>query len=191
MRAPRHRTSLVLPAVALTLFAGACATTPGARPRPFPGAPPVAGARPEPAPPADGSMTASPETASILRTALDLRGVPYRNGGSDPSGFDCSGFTQWVFAQNGVRLPREVRDQVRIGRKVDADDMAPGDLIFFATTSRSASHVGIALDGDRFVHAPSSNGVVRIERLSTRYWNRRLVGVRRIVMPTLGARVRD
>lgn len=177
MTAWRHRIPRTLPAVLLALLAGACASTPGARPRPFPGAPPTAAAEPA-APPA---APATLEESAILQTALDLRGVPYRNGGSDPSGFDCSGFTQWVFAQNGVRLPREVKDQIRVGKKVDVDELAPGDLIFFATTSRRASHVAIALDGDRFVHAPSSKGVVRIEHLSTDYWSRRLLGVRRIV----------
>ena len=108
------------------------------------------------------------------------RGVPYRNGGSDPSGFDCSGFVQWVFAQNGIRLPREVRDQYDAGRKIDLREVKPGDLLFFETVSRGASHVGLAIGGDQFVHAPSSTGVVRIERFTAGYWSKRFVGARRI-----------
>ena len=111
---------------------------------------------------------------------MKLRGIPYRNGGSDPSGFDCSGFVQWVFAQNGVRLPREVREQYDAGEKIDVRDVQPGDLLFFETVSRGASHVGVAIGGDQFVHAPSSQGVVRVERFSANYWATRLVGARRV-----------
>jgi len=106
--------------------------------------------------------------------------VPYRNGGSDPSGFDCSGLVQWVFAQNGRALPREVREQILVGREVDTDEVRAGDLLFFDTSSRGASHVGIALDRETFVHAPSSNGVVRVERYTSSYWSRRYVGARRV-----------
>jgi len=112
------------------------------------------------------------------------RGVPYRNGGSDPSGFDCSGFVQWVFAQNGIRLPREVRDQYGAGTQIDRRDVQPGDLLFFETVSRGASHVGVAIGGDEFVHAPSSNGVVRVERVTSTYWSRRFVGARRVATET-------
>jgi cell wall-associated NlpC family hydrolase len=117
----------------------------------------------------------------VVTTALNFRGVPYRNGGSDPSGFDCSGFTQFVFAQLGLALPREVRDQYRAGRSINRSDAGPGDLIFFTTTSRGPSHVGILIGGDSFVHAPSSTGVVRVEQISSRYWRERVVGARRIV----------
>ena len=111
---------------------------------------------------------------------MRLRGIPYRNGGSNPSGFDCSGFVQWVFAQNGVLLPREVRDQFAAGQNVSLGEVQPGDLIFFQTVSRGASHVGVVIGGDQFVHAPSSTGVVRVERFTASYWARRFVGARRI-----------
>jgi cell wall-associated NlpC family hydrolase len=128
----------------------------------------------------NAALVISPEAYALVTTALELRGTPYVNGGSDPFGFDCSGFTQWVFAQNHVALPREVKDQYRIGDKVKVDELTAGDLLFFATTSRDASHVGIALGPDEFIHAPSSNGVVRVERLSTKYWAERDLGARRI-----------
>jgi len=181
-------------ALLVAAVTGACASATGARPQPFPQ---PAGARaerprppePESEAPATGSNRPSlppapiPSSATtlLLTTALDLRGVQYRNGGSDPTGFDCSGFTQWVFARNGIALPREVKDQVRMGEPIERDELVPGDLVFFATTSSSASHVGIALDAETFVHAPSSRGVVRVERLTTDYWTRRFVGVRRII----------
>jgi cell wall-associated NlpC family hydrolase len=116
----------------------------------------------------------------VVQTALDLRGVRYRNGGQDPAGFDCSGFTQYVFAAHGRSLPREVGEQFRLGQSVTLTQLAGGDLIFFTTTARGPSHVAIAIGGDAFVHAPSSTGVVRIEYLSSSYWSKRLVGIRRV-----------
>ena len=115
--------------------------------------------------------------------ALTLQGAPYRNGGGDPTGFDCSGFTQYVFAHYGVPLPREVRDQFKEGKRVRTSDIAAGDLLFFSTTEPGASHVAIAIDRDEFVHAPSSAGVVRVERLSVSYWAARFVGARRVTPP--------
>ena len=155
----------------------ACATT-GAVPRPFPGAsaPPIATV---PAPSPD-VVTAPLVVTPLIATALSYRGVRYRNGGSDPSGFDCSGFVQWVFAQQGHALPREVRDQYQLGKQVGRDDVKPGDLVFFETVSRGASHVGIALGNDQFVHAPSSRGVVRVESFTIDYWKQRYVGARRV-----------
>jgi cell wall-associated NlpC family hydrolase len=79
-----------------------------------------------------------------------------------------------------MALPREVRQQYQVGDDIDDDDVRPGDLVFFETVSRGASHVGIALGGGEFVHAPSSNGVVRVERYTSRYWSNRWVGARRI-----------
>jgi cell wall-associated NlpC family hydrolase len=150
-----------------------CASATGAVPRPFP----VPG----------GSAGASPATPSfapaLLETALQLRGSPYRNGGSAPDGFDCSGFTQYVFARHDLHLPRETRDQFRVGESIRRKEVAPGDLLFFTTSAPGASHVAIAVNDDEFVHAPSSTGVVRIERLSSTYWSRRFLGARRITPP--------
>jgi cell wall-associated NlpC family hydrolase len=117
----------------------------------------------------------------VTGTALELRGTPYRNGGSDPGGFDCSGFVQYVFAQHGVKMPRRVSDQFREGTSVDPSQIEAGDLVFFTTVAPGASHVGIALGGDEFVHAPSSTGEVRVERLSAAYWSARFVGARRVL----------
>jgi cell wall-associated NlpC family hydrolase len=154
-----------------------CATS-GAVPRPFPGAgePPAPRGTEAEAPPPPSRF----DPGAVVRTALGFRGVPYRDGGSDPSGFDCSGFVQYLFAQYGVGLPREVRDQFRFGEEVDVRHVQPGDLVFFTTVAWGASHVGVAIGGDEFVHAPSSRGRVRVERLSGGYWAARLVGVRRM-----------
>jgi cell wall-associated NlpC family hydrolase len=85
-----------------------------------------------------------------------------------------------VFGQQGVALPRGVRDQFQAGRSITPQEVAPGDLLFFSTTPPGVSHVAIALGGDQFVHAPSSNGVVRVERLSAAYWSQRFVAARRV-----------
>ena len=158
-----------------------CATSTGGVPRPFPGAalPPSAAepATPEP-PQADAAPPA--DISPIVTTALSLRGTPYRNGGSDPSGFDCSGFVQWVFNLNGIHLPREVRDQFRSGETIDIDEVQPGDLLFFETVSDGASHVGVAIGDRQFVHAPSSRGVVRVESYLVSYWASRFVGAKRV-----------
>lgn len=167
--------------LAIAVAASACAST-GAVPRPFPvpgGASPAASPESGPAVRPRPSGTGV-DGYALVGTALSLRGAPYRNGGSDPNGFDCSGFTQYVFAQYGVALPREVREQYRLGTPVEARDLAPGDLVFFATTDPSVSHVAIVVGGDQFVHAPSSTGVVRVERLSSSYWSPKYLGARRI-----------
>jgi cell wall-associated NlpC family hydrolase len=120
-----------------------------------------------------------------VATALTLQGAPYRDGGSDPSrGFDCSGLVQWVFARHGTALPRQTSQQFTVGQRVDPVDIRAGDLVFFSTVSRGASHVGIALGDGRFLHAPSSRGVVRVERYEdSPYWSRRFVGARRVASP--------
>lgn len=176
----------------LALATGACAAR-GGVPRPFPGAaiPPGAGEAPptreDPSarPPARVPLMSAPTVApglltEVIHSALGLLGAPYRNGGSDPSGFDCSGFMQYVFAMHGTALPREVREQYQLGRKVDLEDVKAGDLVFFETVGRGASHVGMALGDGRFVHAPNARGVVRVEPYTATYWARRFVGARRM-----------
>lgn len=117
----------------------------------------------------------------VAAAALDLRGVPYRNGGTDPGGFDCSGLVAYVFGREGIALPRQTVAQYGAGRPVKPSDVRAGDLLFFATVSNGPSHVAIALDADTFVHAPSSRGVVRVERLALPYWSSRFLGARRVV----------
>jgi cell wall-associated NlpC family hydrolase len=163
---------------------GACASAGPkgtAIPQPFPVPASSGEAQPKNSRAAEVPRDAAPAALiALVDTAMHLRGTPYRNGGSTVDGFDCSGFTQFVFAHHGVKLPREVRDQFTVGRSISRDSIEPGDLIFFSTTSPGASHVAIAIGEGRFVHAPSSRGVVRVEDLATAYWSRRFVGVRRL-----------
>lgn len=177
------------PLVILTALVSACAST-GAVPRPFPvpgGVPPTAsgGTDPttsprEPATSAPTAPAGSGDGYSISSTALSLRGAPYRDGGETPKGFDCSGFVHYVFAQHGVSVPRDVRRQFQAGTRVDAQTLEPGDLVFFTTVAPGASHVGISVGGDQFVHAPSGSGVVRVDNLSAQYWANRFVGAKRV-----------
>lgn len=159
---------------------------PGPPPASAPAAPPepagvpAPGAPPPPAPAPPRGPRPAIDGYALTSTALALRGTPYRDGGSDPSGFDCSGFTQYVFAQHGVALPRAVRDQYRLGKSVEPEDLAAGDMIFFTTTAPGPTHVAIAIGGDQFVHAPSTTGVVRVERLGSSYWAPRYLGARRL-----------
>jgi len=123
------------------------------------------------------------EGPSIARTAETLLGLPYREGGALPDGFDCSGLVNYVFARHGIAVPRDVRRQAGAGTAVTRDRIAPGDLVFFATTGSGPTHVGIALDGGRFIHAPKSGDVVRVESMSAGYWTSRFIMARRVSLP--------
>jgi cell wall-associated NlpC family hydrolase len=189
---------ILLPGL-LALAAAGCASS-NAVPRPFPGAPVASAPKPpaEAEPPATETATATatppPQAApappsltsrrydgrAVAEYALAFRGVPYRLGGSDPGGFDCSGLVHYVFAQYGISIPRIVEEQWRVGDKIQAKDIRPGDLLFFSTKGAGATHVAIALDSEHFVHAPNSTGVVRVEALSSAYWGAHYMGARRI-----------
>ncbi len=118
----------------------------------------------------------------ITLEAMSLVGIPYRYGGNTPdSGFDCSGLVRYVVARAaGVNLPRTTADMSGVGTPLARDDLASGDLIFFNTTGRAHSHVGIYVGQGQFVHAPNTGGTVRLESLYIPYWARRIDGVRRV-----------
>ncbi len=137
---------------------------------------PPAGRTPPLAAPGKGNA----DGYALSGTALSLRGAPYKNGGITPDGFDCSGFVRYVYQQHGVAMPREVREQFKVGKQISRDDLEPGDLVFFSTVAPGASHVGIVIGGDQFVHAPSERGVVRVESLSQQYWGSRYIGAKRV-----------
>lgn len=161
-------------AACLAMAVGCGSSRPRPQPYPVPPPSPQAADRPRPVPGASDGY-------AIARTALALRGIPYRLGGADPGGFDCSGLVQYVFALHGLGLPRVVRDQYRYGEPVDLDELEPGDLVFFETQGGEVSHVGIAIGGDQFVHAPNARGTVRINWLTSGYWGDRAVSGRRLV----------
>lgn len=114
---------------------------------------------------------------NLIADAADQLGVPYQWGGVNPDGFDCSGFIQYVFKQNGVTLPRTVAEQWSVMESVT--DLKPGDLVFFETYAKGPSHNGIYIGNNQFIHSGSSTGVT-VSNLSTNYWDTRYLGAKRI-----------
>jgi cell wall-associated NlpC family hydrolase len=117
--------------------------------------------------------------------AMSLVGVPYRWGGNTPTaGFDCSGLVHYVVQRAAsVNLPRTTADMSSRGASIDPDEIAAGDLVFFNTTGRPHSHVGIYVGKLRFVNAPSTGGTVRLDYLTNPYWAKRFDGIRRVAPP--------
>lgn len=121
----------------------------------------------------------------VIFRAISLVGTPYRYGGTNPdTGFDCSGLIGFVFNEAaGLRLPRTTRELIDIdARTVDRSDLQAGDLVYFNSRGGRVSHIGIYVGENRFVHAPSSGGVVRIDKLDTPYWTKFYVGAKRLLM---------
>lgn len=122
----------------------------------------------------------------VVQTALDVMGMPYRWGDEGEEGFDCSGLIQYAFGRHGITLPRRSADQARQGSAVSRElaSLRPGDVLTFATTGQSVSHVGLYIGNGKFIH--SATGGVQISLLSPddasgRWWFRRWIGARRIV----------
>ncbi|WP_337995034.1 C40 family peptidase [Paenibacillus thermotolerans] len=128
-----------------------------------------------------GSMAGTAMAATKLETAVDkLLGIDYRYGGTTTAGFDCSGFTSYVFEKFGIELPRTSKDQANAGFKVARDELRPGDLVFFNTDGKGISHVGIYMGDGKFAHSSSKYGV-KISELSEAYYSKRYVTARRIL----------
>ena len=117
----------------------------------------------------------------IVATAKQYIGVPYLWGGTTPSGFDCSGFVQYVYQRHGISLPRTSKEQWTVGTAISKSALQPGDLVFFANTyTTGISHLGIYIGNNQFIHASSSKGVT-ITDLSNSYWAARYYGAKRIL----------
>lgn len=119
---------------------------------------------------------------SIIRTAQELLGTPYRSGGDSPDeGFDCSGFVSFVLAKNGIDLGRSSPEQFKKGKKITRRDLNPGDLVFFTSTHKRkrVAHVGIYLGNGEFIHAASNNRRIQVNELTEDYWARHYYGARR------------
>jgi cell wall-associated NlpC family hydrolase len=112
----------------------------------------------------------------LISTAIKMKGRPYRYGGYDPSGFDCSGLVYYSFNQLGLKIPRTSYDQYKASSPVYISRMRPGDLVFFRIDGQFVSHVGIYLGDNRFIHAAGKSKHVRIDDMSTDFWQKRLVG---------------
>jgi cell wall-associated NlpC family hydrolase len=136
------------------------------------------------------SRTATPSASRLLATANDYIGAPYVWGGTAPGGFDCSGFTQYVFAKEGVRLPRTSREQAQVGLALSPEwrAVAPGDLVMFAENG-PISHVAIYAGRNRIIHSSSSGGGVRYDDLSTQrgeWFVDHMVAARRVTADSRG-----
>ena len=112
----------------------------------------------------------------VVGVAMGYLGTPYRYGGADPSGFDCSGFVAYVYGQMGVSLPHYSGAQYSAGVAVSRDDLQPGDLVFF----NGLGHVGIYIGGGNFVHAPHTGDVVKISSIWDSWYRSTWVGGRRL-----------
>jgi cell wall-associated NlpC family hydrolase len=116
----------------------------------------------------------------IAMYAMGLIDTGYRFGGKNPeAGLDCSGMVSYIFRQAaGIRLDGSAADIARRGRSVTRRNLHPGDLVFFNTRNAPFSHVGIYIGDGRFIHAPSTNGRVRIDKMSVPYFAQRFTGAR-------------
>jgi cell wall-associated NlpC family hydrolase len=162
-RASWHLTSLgnILASAALLAALVGCASAPSA--------------------PAAAAGRASPrQAAEATEAAISMVGTPYRYGGDTPAGFDCSGLVSYSYRQAGILVSRETRSLRGQSMLVRTADLRRGDLLFFDQEGKKFSHVGVYLGDGRFVHAPSSGGRVRIDRLDAQYWQRHFVEARRI-----------
>ena len=130
---------------------------------------------PQPSPPSS-PPPAGPGHPEVVSIALRYLGVPYRWGGASPSGFDCSGFTMYVYGRIGISLPHYVSWQYRYGRAVSRSQLRAGDLVFF----NGLGHVGIYIGGGRFVHAPHTGDVVKISSINDSWYRSTWVGGRRL-----------
>lgn len=131
-----------------------------------------------------GSINASNDTLSeVLEKAQTMIGIPYVWGGNTPEeGLDCSGFVRYVYeTAAGILLPRLSAQISRKGRAIAQTDLHPGDLVFFNTPRGDATHVGIYVGGQRFIHAPRKGAFIRVESMKSAYWTSRYYGARRVV----------
>jgi cell wall-associated NlpC family hydrolase len=120
------------------------------------------------------------QTQIMIDSATSMIGQPYRFGGSQPGGFDCSGLVFYAAANAGIRVPRSAAEQLEIGSKVGRAQLQAGDLVFMHLSGKEL-HVAIALDRQLFVHAPSRGGRVRVDSLLAQPYANGFIAARRVV----------
>jgi hypothetical protein len=118
----------------------------------------------------------------VIATAAQLVGTPYKFGGTTPAGFDCTGYLAYIFRKAaGITLPRTSIEQIQAGAPLTPSQLQPADLVYFRIDRKKDLHLGLYLGEGRFIHAPSSGGVVNIQSLETEYWRTRFLGARRVL----------
>jgi len=125
------------------------------------------------------SRGSSSGSSSLVDRALSLQGTSYVFGGTSKNGFDCSGFTKYVYSGSGISLPRTSYAQFASGSAVSKNNLQSGDLVFFSTYAKGASHVGIYIGGGRFVHASNPGSGVKTSSLNDSFYSSRYLGARR------------
>lgn len=171
-------------AVALTAaLLAACAGKPAVQTQAEPAAPAAPAIRVEPDQGRFFSLEDESHTQEMVVYALGLLGTGYKFGGRNPeAGLDCSGMVSYIVEQvSGKRLPHNAARIAGITRPINRAELKPGDLVFFNTSRRAHSHMGIYMGDGRFIHAPSSRGRIRIERMDNTYFKPRLDGVRTLI----------
>ena len=120
--------------------------------------------------------------SDIVTLAKQHLGIPYRYGGSTPTGFDCSGYMLFIFHQVGKELPRTADQQATVGSQVDTNNLRPGNMVFFATTEEpTISHSGLYIGDRMFIHASSTAKKVIISNLDEPYWRNCFREARQII----------
>lgn len=128
--------------------------------------------------------TVSDSTSSLINNAMQLIGVRYRWGEKVQTGFDASSFVKYVLKDNfGFLFPAKTEDMSKVGLTISRDSLKPGDLVFFNTLQRENSHVGIYVGENKFIHAPARGSGVRVDDMTSVYWDMRFDGARRIQKP--------
>jgi cell wall-associated NlpC family hydrolase len=130
-----------------------------------------------------GSPQAQPQGNEIVMFAMALMDSGYQFGGSNPeSGLDCSGMVSYIYQQvMGLKLPHNAAQIAQAGREINTSALTPGDLVFFNTTGKPYSHVGIYIGDGRFIHAPGQDGKIRISSLKSEYFEKRLEAARTLL----------
>jgi cell wall-associated NlpC family hydrolase len=123
-----------------------------------------------------------PRRLQIVKAGFEMLGVRYKyGGGSEKSGFDCSGLVKSLFSQFDIELPRSSRDQYKQGEKVDRDELEIGDLVFFSSGGKQPTHVGIYVGDNKFLHAARKARQVVVSDLNKIWYAMRYIGARRIM----------